>query len=328
MVRIGSSNRVGVVIVGSLKIVAEILMPDGKKKRKKNKLQRVVRTWLDTEKESVRKGTWVSNETTRYGDFLDRYMKEIASHTLRPKTFENYTYTIKKHIKPALGEMRIISIRPDNLQTLYSKLLDSGFSKYTVKYIHAIIRKTLGTALKWGLVMRNVAEVINPPTPEIHEIVPLTVDEVKRLLKVLKNDRLYAFYVLISTTGIRKGEALGLQKVDLDLDTGTLLVKHSLSQIYRRGLTLGEPKSVKSRRELALPPFTVKVLKEHLEKYSLYSNFVFSTSNGTPFSPRNILRHFTHLKKRNYLNQPEYTISDILLFRGFLPLELQSKMSK
>lgn len=92
--------------------------------------------------------------------------------------------------------------------------------------------------------------------------------------------------------GVGKGEAFGLQKVDLDLDTGTLLVKHSLSQIYRRGLTLGEPKSVKSRRELALPPFTVKVLKEHLEKYSLYSNFVFSTSNGTPFSPRNILLIF------------------------------------
>jgi integrase len=272
--------------------VAEILLPNGKKKRKRNKLQKVVRGWLDKEKEAVRSGLWVADEKTLYSDFLDRYMNEIAGHTLRPKTLENYTYAIKNHIKPTLGKMRIVAIRPDHLQRLYSDLLDSGLSKSTVKYIHAIIRKTLGTAFKWGLVIRNVSEVVTPPPPEVQEIKPLTVDQVKQLLKVLENDRLYAFYVLISTSGIRKGEALGLQKSDLDLEAGSIVIRHSLAQIYGRGLVLGEPKSEKSRRELALPPFTVNVLKKHLEKYSLNSNFVFSTSKGTPFSPRNILRHF------------------------------------
>ena len=158
--------------------------------------------------------------------------------------------------------------------------------------IFKTLSKTLGTALKWGLVGRNVADVVSPPAPEAHEIVPLTVDEVKRLLKVLENDRLYAFYVLISTTGIRKGEALGLQKSDLRLDEGTITITHSLTQLNGKGLTLGETKTAKSHRELALPKFTVNVLKKHLKHYSLYSNYVFSTGNGTPFSPRNILRHF------------------------------------
>ncbi len=59
------------------------------------------------------------------------------------------------------------------------------------------------------------------------------------------------------STGI---PTLGLQKSDVNLDTGTLVVRHSLAQVYGRGLILGEPKSQKSRRELALPPFTVNVL--------------------------------------------------------------------
>lgn len=128
----------------------------------------------------------------------------------------------------------------------------------------------LGTTLKWVLVGRNVAESVIPFTPDTHEIKPLTVEEVKRLLKVLEYDRLYAFYVHISTTGIRRGEALGLQKESLNLEEGTVTIVHSLTQINGKGLTLGKTKTAKSRRELALPEFTVKVLKKHLETYSKY----------------------------------------------------------
>jgi integrase len=109
----------------------------------------------------------------------------------------------------------------------------------------------------------------------------------------------------MSTTGIRKGEALALQKSSLDLDNKTLTVKHSLAQIYGEGLVLGEPKSEKSKRELALPDFTVTVLREHLKKYPNNSGFVFATSNNTPFSPRNILRHFK--QKLEEADLPEST---------------------
>lgn len=272
--------------------MAEIVLPDGTKKRKKNKLQRVVRSWLESEKEALRRGTWVSTEAVMYGDFLDRYLKEAATHSLRPKTLESYTYVINKHIRPALGQKRIVAIRPDHLTKLYSDVLESGLSKHTVRYLHRIIRKTLNIALQWGLVGRNVSEAVKSPTPPIQEIKPLTVTEVKHLLKVLEGDRLYAFYALICTTGLRKGEALGLQKSSLDLDNGTITVRHSLAHIYGKGLTLMEPKSEKSRRELAIPASAVDLLGRHLAVHSLNSNFVFATSHGTPFSPRNILRHF------------------------------------
>lgn len=272
--------------------VADIVLPNGTTKRKKNKLQRVVRTWLESQKEDLRRGTWVSTETVKYGDFLDRYLKEVIFHIVRPKTFENYTYTTNKHIRPALGQMRIVAIRPDHITSLYSKILESGLSKHTVRYVHRIVRRSLSVALKWGLVGRNVADDATPPTPKNREITPLTVDEVKRLLKVLETDRLYAFYVTICTTGLRKGEALGIQKKNLLLDEGVLLVRNSLSQVNGQGLLLGEPKSKASKRDLALPKFTVDVLRDHLAKHPNNSSFVFATGNDTPFSPRNILRHF------------------------------------
>lgn len=67
--------------------VAEIVLPDGKKKRKRSKRQSIVREWLEKEKETVRRGVWVSGESVTYGEFLDRYLNEVAGHSLRPATF-------------------------------------------------------------------------------------------------------------------------------------------------------------------------------------------------------------------------------------------------
>lgn len=271
---------------------AEIVLPDGKRKRKRSKRQSVVREWLDKERKAVSGGVWVSSEKAKYGEFLDRYLDEVAVHTLRPTTLASYTHHINDQIRPVLGDMRITSIRPDYLQRLYSNLLKSGLSKTTVRYVHSILRKTLSVALKWGLVVRNVADSVTPPKPDPFEIKPLSVDEVKRLLKVLENDRLYAYYVLICTTGIRRGEALGLQKKNLLLDEGVLLVRNSLSQVQGAGLVLGEPKSKASRRDLALPQFAIDALKKHLAEHPNTSSYVFATGNNTPFLPRNIVRHF------------------------------------
>ncbi|HLO34294.1 MAG TPA: site-specific integrase [Anaerolineales bacterium] len=94
------------------------------------------------------------------------------------------------------------------------------------------------------------------------------------------------------TSGVRRGEALGLLKENLHLDEGSVVIKHSLSFISGKGLVLGETKSEKSIRKIALPEFTINVLRDHLSKHSQNSRFVFSTGKGTPFSPRNILRHF------------------------------------
>jgi integrase len=98
--------------------------------------------------------------------------------------------------------------------------------------------------------------------------------------------------VLLLTTGIRRGEGLGLLKQYLNLEDGTVIIKHSLAFLPHKGLVLGDVKTDKSVREIALPDFTVKVLREHLKIYSQNSKYVFSTGNGTPFSPRNIIRHF------------------------------------
>ncbi|MEA2686470.1 MAG: hypothetical protein QOE93_1665, partial [Actinomycetota bacterium] len=75
-------------------------------------------------------------------------------------------------------------------------------------------------------------------------------------------DRLHALWVLLATTGMRRGEALGLRWSDVDLDTGRLRVVQTIIQV-RSKVTTGEPKTARGRRPIALDSGTIAVLREH-----------------------------------------------------------------
>jgi integrase len=72
----------------------------------------------------------------------------MVAHTLKPKTVSSYKYIIESHTIPELGSLQLIQLRPDHLKSLYDQKLDSGLSKRTVQYIHAVIRKALNQAVK------------------------------------------------------------------------------------------------------------------------------------------------------------------------------------
>jgi integrase len=75
-------------------------------------------------------------------------------------------------------------------------------------------------------------------------------------------DRLHALWVLLGTAGMRRGEAIGLRWKDIDLDKGRLSVVQTITQT-RSKVTVGEPKTARGRRSIALDEATVGVLRDH-----------------------------------------------------------------
>jgi integrase len=266
--------------------VAEILV-DGKKIRKRSKRQQVVREWLQTSLNQLEQGVYLRPEKTTVSEFIDRVMRDVGAHTLRPKTIDSYNFMIDKHIKPEIGELRLNQLRPVHLQSLYSKKLEEGLSKRTVQYIHAVIRRILNQAVKWNLLVRNPTDAVTPPVPSRKTPVTLSDDQVRLFLKSVKGHRWYPIYVLAVATGMREGEILGLRWEDVDLAAGAVSVRQTIQNISGR-LSIGEPKSEKSRRTIPLPIFALDVLK-NMDKGE---GLIFRTSSGNPVSPRNVLRHF------------------------------------
>jgi len=270
--------------------VAQITLPDGKRRTKYEKDQKAAREWLLKTRKELADGMLTDSANITVGDFLDKWYEDTAKFKLRTSTQTVHEVMIRLHIKPAIGFIKLSRLTPIHLQNLYSQKLKDGLSKRSVKYIHTIIHQMLDQAVKWNLVPRNVSNAIDVPTPNKKPVEPLTQDQVNRLLAVLKDDRLYAFYVVALGCGLRRGELLALTWDCVDLDNGLIHVKKSLQAVKGKGLVVGEPKSESSYRTIAMPEFVRQVLLN--KKRVVESPYVFCTSNGTPFGPRNVVRHF------------------------------------
>ena len=155
--------------------------------------------------------------------------------------------------------------------------------------------KALKDAVRSNLVQRNVAELVDPPRVKRAQIRTWSAREVRTFLEHVKGDRLYAAYVLAATTGMRRGEVLGLRWQDCDLEGARVAVSQTLVVVDGYDVQYSEPKTAKGRRMIALDEQTTKALREQRERQMLDralwgdacedSDLVFARENGTPLHP-------------------------------------------
>jgi integrase len=103
------------------------------------------------------------------------------------------------------------------------------------------VRKALGDAARWGLVARNVAQLADPPTPKRADMRTWTAGELRRFLEHVEGERLAALWMLAASTGMRRGEVLGLRWVDVDLDLAWVAVRQTLV-LAGRQVVVSEPR--------------------------------------------------------------------------------------
>lgn len=311
--------------------VGQIYLPNGKRKVKYSKTQKVIQEWLLTQRNAIKQGAWVSDDSLTISQFIDRYYTDVASHNLRPKTLEVYETLIRLHIKPEIGDIRLSQLRPDHLQKLYSDKLNAGLSRRTVQFIHSILHKALDQALKWGLVNRNVSDLVDAPSPKRKAPETLNVEQVGKLLDTVQNHRWYPVYVLAIYCGFRIGEVLGIHFEDIDLESGIIHVRHAVQTLKGKGIVVTEPKTENSRRPITVPSFALGILRSHMESQKSNQGLIFTTSTGKPVSPRNLVRHFKSALKEAGLpnirfHDLRHTSATLLLSAGVHPKIVQERL--
>ena len=156
-------------------------------------------------------GIVYDDENITVGEYLDAWLKCSVRGSVRQSTYDRDAYTIEKHIKPALGRIRLKNLSSAHVQGFYRDRLDYGLSGSTVHKIHTILHKALARAVAWQMVPRNVTDAVEPPRPAPREMRPLSPAEARKLLGAAQGDRLKALYILAVTTGMRQGELLALK---------------------------------------------------------------------------------------------------------------------
>lgn len=226
---------------------------------------------LDELKSAIHRDEYVEPHRSSFEGFLRVTWLPAIRRSLRPSTFCSYEDQLRVHVIPALGSIPLQRLEPAHLDSFYGKLLESGrangvggLSPRTVRYIHTIIRKALKDAVRWSMVVRNVADLATPPRSRdtrAPEMVSWTPEEVARFLDHTRDTREHPLWVLALSTGMRRGELVGIRWDDVDLDAARLTVRRALVSV-RYEMIESEPKTEKSRRPIALDPQTVAVLRE------------------------------------------------------------------
>ncbi len=250
--------------------------------------------------------------------------------SLRPRTVTRYGELVRLHIVPEIGSLTLTRLSPQRLQKLYATKLET-LSPTTVNHVHAVLHKALGTAVRWGLVNRNVADLVDAPRIAHFEIATLSAEQARTLIDAAHGDRLEALYVLAITTGLRQGELLALRWADVDVAGASLSVRGSM-QATASGLRIVEPKTRTSQRQVTLSRDPVDALRRHRaaqveERLQLGAawednDLVFANVVGRPIAAGNLLRRsFEPLLRRAGL--PRIRFHDLrhtlLLGRGIHP---------
>src|SRR3546814_10189890 len=155
------------------------------------------------------------------------------------------------------------------------------------------------------LIDRNPAARARTPRGERVEIVTWTSTQVAQFLRGAADDPLFALWVLLATTGLRRGEALGLRWKDVDLERATLSVSQTITAV-QHGVIVSPPKSDRSRRRLGLDPDTIRVLTDHQQAQQRDRDLlglgpaplVFCTPEGEPLHPDAVTRRFRSEERR------------------------------
>lgn len=238
---------------------------------------------------------------------LTLWHDDVLRHQVAPSAALSYWTVAKHHIVPTLGSKKLVNLTSADIDRLLSAKLDSGLSVSTVRRIRSVLGQAIDQGIRWGSVNRNVVRLTRPPKEQRREGRTLTYEQARRLLKELEGHRHEALYSLMLSTGLRRGEALGLQWRDFDGAGRVISVRR---QLKREGgsLVTADTKTARSRRSVNLPRGLVQLLVEHrnrqeeerdvMDELWTDTGFIFTTNFGTPIDPRNLNREFATICQR------------------------------
>jgi len=245
-------------------------------------------------------------------EFLKKWLA-YASVNVSPKSLERYTGIVEQHLIPALGHLPLPSLSPIHIQQQYSDALRNGrkdgrpggLSPQSVLHLHRVLCRALKVALRWDLITRNPAALVDPP--HVPEREPEVIDEcgAAKLLQAARGTRLYLPLLIALCTGLRRGEILALEWQDFDSDLARLRVRRAIEET-KAGVRFKAPKSRRGRRAIALPALAVEALAERKRTSHTDDQLICGAVDGSIWRPSAFTSSYRDLLKRRGLTGPNF----------------------
>ncbi len=236
-----------------------------------------------------------SEEPLLTSDLFERWYT-TKSPAWSARTRELYRHQLDAHAIPSLGNVLLADLKPLDIQKMVNKIVKDG-KIATANKVRSMVSSALKQAVRWELIGRNPADAVDPVPEKRRPLNVWTPQQARAFLEHHKNHRFYAAYYLLITSGIRRGELLGLRRQDI-VENG-IYIRQTVTLVDDVP-TIGKPKTKNSERFVTLPEDTLEVLWEHLarldETIALvgdaweHPELVFPSETGTLMHGRNFYR--------------------------------------
>ena len=299
-----------------------------------------VNDWLRKTQSEIEGGLNCDYAQFTYEDFLDSWLTSIKP-SLRSGTWYQYEMTCRRHILPYLGKYKLINLKPEHIQNLINKKLQSGTGVRTIEVIHTIIHNSLNHAIKIGAITRNPTNATTVPRQKTHEMKIFNEIEVNTFLNHTQGTRYESLYHLAIATGLRQSELLGLKWSDLDWEKKSLNVQRQLKRKHKQGDYFESPKTRNGRRSITLGTKTIQKLREQLKRqieerdragnHWQENDLIFPSTIGTPMGQNNLFRSFKVLLRTSGLPEIRFhdlrhTAASLMLMNGVSPIIVAKRL--
>jgi integrase len=249
---------------------------------------------------AARGGTLITPSRLTLGQYLNGTWLPNVERRVRPTTADGYRRVISKQIIPALGGAELQAIDTAAVGRWVAAACDLGLSAKTIRNIHGVMSTALADAMRLSLVTHNAAHKAELPTLAAQRARVWNVDQITAFLTHVAADRWAPMWRLLATTGMRRGEALGLRWREVDLEGGTVTITNQRT-IAGGVIIEGEPKTSAGRRTISLDQGTLAALKSWRARQAedrllmgagWTGDYVFTWPTGEPLWPQTVTRWF------------------------------------
>lgn len=288
------------------------------------KTQKEVSKKLKEATASIDAGTYIAPSKMTVGEWLDIWEKEYLGG-VKPATVCAYKATVRTHLKPGLGAIRLEALTTHTIQGFYNGLCEEAkgeeaLSPKTIKNVHGVLHKAMQQAVANGYIRFNPTDACILPRIVKKELHPLDEEQITTFLKAIKGHRFEYLFITTLFTGMREGEVCGLTWDCVNLDKGTIVINKQLQKLRGTGgvYKLVPTKNSKGRSVTAAS-FVISTLRQvkrqQLENRLLYgecwldSGFVFTDELGNHLKPQTVYRDFKKVMEE--IGSPDTRFHDL-----------------
>ena len=254
--------------------------------------------------EEARRAAAEAAKVQTFAQYTERvWIPQKAASSSR-NTIRLYESMLRLHILPELGPALLNEITPPTLTALFYKIQTEGYSAATQRLVWIITETILEAATDDGAIKENPMEKARRPAVSKDDKVEgkelaYTAEELQAIFQAIQQEPLVwqALVLLLAYTGIRRGEAAGLQWDCVNLETGEIMIRRNL-QPCKGGTYITTPKSGRARVVIA-PPEVLDLLRQIRQAQPVTVRWVFARPRSTePMNPNVITAHFAKMRKK------------------------------